>query len=47
MLHTPVPDRLVEIEDEKRLPHAAGILIAMAASAVMWGAIFAVIALGF
>lgn len=47
MLHTPIPDRLVEIEDEERLPPAAGILIAMAASVVMWGVIFVVFALTF
>ncbi|MCX8477407.1 MAG: hypothetical protein MT490_16585 [Sphingomonas sp.] len=47
MLHTPIPDRLAETEDEKRLPPAAGILIAMAASAAMWGAIYAAFALSF
>lgn len=47
MLHTPTPDRLVETEDEERLPPAAGILIAMAASVVMWGAIYAAFALSF
>ena len=47
MLHTPIPDRFVEIEDEKRLPPAAGILIAMVASVVMWGAIYAAFVLSF
>ena len=47
MLHTPIPDRLDETEDEERLPPTAGILIAMAASVVMWGAIYAAFALSF
>ncbi|WP_158298743.1 hypothetical protein [Sphingomonas psychrotolerans] len=40
MLHTPVPDRIAPAVDEWRLPPAAGILIAMTGSAVVWGAIY-------
>lgn len=45
MLHTPIPDRLVR--DDRRLPPAAGILIAMAGSVLLWGAIYAACVLSF
>jgi hypothetical protein len=40
MLHTPIPDR-VALVDEKRFPPAAGILLAMGGSILLWGAIYA------
>jgi hypothetical protein len=40
MLHTPIPDRLAIQEDEKRLPPAAGILLAMGMSVLLWGGIY-------
>lgn len=45
MLHTPIPDRLVR--DDRRLPPAAGILIAMGGSVILWGAIYAACILSF
>jgi len=47
MLDTPIPNRIAGNESEKRLPPAVGILIAMTASVVLWGAIYAVCVLRF
>jgi len=47
MLDTPIPTRIAEKESEKRLPPAVGILIAMAASVFLWGAIYATCVLCF
>jgi hypothetical protein len=46
MLHTPVPDRVAH-ESDRRLPPAAGILIAMGGSIALWGAIYAACILRF
>lgn len=40
MLHTPIPHQLALREDERRLPPAAGVLIAVGTSLVLWGAIY-------
>jgi hypothetical protein len=47
MLHTPIPDRIAPAVDERRMPPAAGILIAMASSVVLWTAIYAGCVLAF
>lgn len=41
MLHTPIPDRIASTDDDRRLPPTLGILLAMAMSLAMWGAIYA------
>lgn len=40
MLHAPIPDRLLDTDEERRLPPAAGILMAMASSVALWTAIY-------
>ena len=40
MIHTPVPHCLDPIENEKRLPPAAGLMIATGTSLVLWGALY-------
>lgn len=40
MLHTPIPHQLAPCGEEKRLPPAAGVLIATGTSLLLWGAIY-------
>ena len=47
MLHTPIPDRIAPAADERRLPPAAGILIAMGSAVALWTAIYAGCVLAF